>query len=55
MLTNRIATLFPGSQVEVIHGDVEMEDRRAARIRFERGSRFMVSDDLELLRRRGWL
>jgi superfamily II DNA or RNA helicase len=45
MLTNRIAALFPGSKVEVIHGDVEMEDRRAARIRFERGSRFMVSTE----------
>jgi superfamily II DNA or RNA helicase len=45
MLTNRIAALFPGSKVEVIHGDVEMEDRRAARIRFERSSRFMVSTE----------
>jgi superfamily II DNA or RNA helicase len=45
ILTSRIAALFLGSVVEVIHGDVEMEDRRAARIRFERGSRFMVSTE----------
>jgi len=45
MLTNRITNLFPGSKVEVIHGDVDMEERRSARIRFERGSRFMVSTE----------
>ena len=45
MLKTRIADLFPGSVVEVIHGDVEMEDRRTARIRFEHGSRFMVSTE----------
>ena len=45
LLTKQITVLFPGSEVEVIHGDVAMEDRRAARIRFERGSRFMVSTE----------
>ncbi|MBM3831835.1 MAG: DEAD/DEAH box helicase [Verrucomicrobia bacterium] len=45
MLQQRVAGLFPGSVVEVIHGDVEMEDRKSARIRFERNSRFMVSTE----------
>jgi hypothetical protein len=45
MLKDRVPKMFPGVIVEVINGDVEMEDRRAARIRFERGSRFMVSTE----------
>ncbi|MDR3577808.1 MAG: DEAD/DEAH box helicase [Anaerolineaceae bacterium] len=45
MLNDRIPKLFPDVVVEVINGDVEMEDRKSARIRFERGSRFMVSTE----------
>ena len=45
MLKDRIPAIFPGALVEVINGDVEMEDRKSARIRFERGSRFMVSTE----------
>ncbi|HSU52477.1 MAG TPA: DEAD/DEAH box helicase, partial [Candidatus Dormibacteraeota bacterium] len=45
MIKQRIADLFPGCVVELIHGDIEMEDRRTARIRFERGSRFMISTE----------
>ncbi len=41
----RIAELFPGTPVELINGDVGMEERRAARVRFERGSRFMLSTE----------
>ncbi len=45
MLQTRVASLFPGSIVELINGDIEMEERRAARVRFERGSRFMLSTE----------
>jgi superfamily II DNA or RNA helicase len=45
MLQKRVASLFPGSVVELINGDIEMEERRAARVRFERGSRFMLSTE----------
>jgi len=45
MLNERIPQMFPGAVVEVINGDVGMEDRKSARIRFERGSRFMVSTE----------
>lgn len=42
-LCGRLAELFPGARVEVIHGDTPPEDRREARRRFERESRFLVS------------
>ena len=45
MLQTRVASLFPGSIVELINGDIEMEERRAARVWFERGSRFMLSTE----------
>lgn len=45
LLRRRIGSLFPGSMVEVIHGGVEMLERREARSRFESSSRFMVSTE----------
>ena len=37
--------MFPGAPVELVHGDVEAADRRAARIRFENESRFLISTE----------
>lgn len=44
-LCGRLAALFPGVRVEVIHGDTAPEERREARRRFERESRFLVSTE----------
>lgn len=44
-LCERLAALFPGARVEVIHGDTPPEERREARRRFERESRFLVSTE----------
>lgn len=44
-LCERLAGLFPGTRVEVIHGDTPPWDRREARRRFEQGSRFLVSTE----------
>ncbi len=44
-LCKRLAVLFPGARVEVIHGDTPPEERREARRRFERESRFLVSTE----------
>ena len=45
MLCERLERMFPGAPVEVVHGEVEAADRRAARIRFENESRFLVSTE----------
>lgn len=45
MLRDRLVALFPGSEVEVVHGEVDAVDRRSARIRFETSSRFLVSTE----------
>jgi superfamily II DNA or RNA helicase len=45
MLRARLEKLFPNVPVEIVHGDVEPADRRAARIRFENESRFLVSTE----------
>ncbi len=45
MLRERLEKLFPGVQVEIVHGDVEATDRREARRRFENESRFLVSTE----------
>ena len=45
MLQDRLPDLFPGSAIEVIHGEVALEDRRCARIRFETTSRFLLSTE----------
>ena len=45
MLKERLERLFPGAQVEVVHGEVDAADRRSARIRFENESRFLVSTE----------
>ncbi len=44
-LCERLADLFTGTRVEVIHGDTPPEERREARRRFERDSRFLVSTE----------
>ncbi len=44
-LCERLAELVPGARVEVIHGDTPPEERREARRRFERDSRFLVSTE----------
>lgn len=44
-LFNRLKGLFPEAMVELIHGDVEIEERKAARVAFETGSRFLVSTE----------
>ncbi len=44
-LCARLAALFPEARVEVIHGDTPPEQRREARRRFERESRFLVSTE----------
>jgi hypothetical protein len=45
MLQSRLPDLFPGSSLDIIHGDVPLEDRRRARIRFETTSRFLLSTE----------
>jgi superfamily II DNA or RNA helicase len=45
MLRERLEKMFPNAPVEIVHGDVETADRRAARIRFENESRFLVSTE----------
>ena len=44
-LRERLEVMFPGAPVELVHGDVEAADRRAARIRFENESRFLISTE----------
>lgn len=44
-LCKRLAELVPGARIEVIHGDTPPEERREARRRFERESRFLVSTE----------
>jgi superfamily II DNA or RNA helicase len=44
-LCGRLVDLFPGASAEVIHGDTPPEERRDARRRFERDSRFLVSTE----------
>lgn len=44
-LCTQLVELFPGTKVEVIHGDMAPEDRRCARRRFEQDSRFLVSTE----------
>jgi superfamily II DNA or RNA helicase len=44
-LVRKLAELFPGAETELIHGDVDAEGRKAARLRFESGSRFLVSTE----------
>lgn len=44
-LCERLAELFSDAKVEVIHGDTPPEERREARRRFERESRFLVSTE----------
>lgn len=45
LLRERLTGLFPGAAVEVVHGEVEMQDRKQARLRFENQSRFLVSTE----------
>jgi superfamily II DNA or RNA helicase len=45
MLVDRVPSLFPNESLEVIHGDMSMQDRRRARIRFETSSRFLLSTE----------
>jgi len=45
LLRKRLAGLFPGTAVEIVHGDVEMQERKRARLRFEHQSRFLVSTE----------
>jgi len=44
-IAENLAALFPGAGVEIINGDVPLEERRAARHRFETNSRFMISTE----------
>ncbi|MBI4660371.1 MAG: DEAD/DEAH box helicase [Verrucomicrobia bacterium] len=45
LLRERLVGLFPGVTVEVVHGEVEMQERKQARLRFENQSRFLVSTE----------
>src|SRR5260370_35862586 len=45
MLQTRLAELFPDATCEIIHGDIDLEGRRQARIRFEKASRFLLSTE----------
>lgn len=45
VLAQRIGQLFPNAGVEIINGDVPLEERKAARYRFETESRFLVSTE----------
>ncbi|HEY5911658.1 MAG TPA: DEAD/DEAH box helicase [Verrucomicrobiae bacterium] len=45
MLQTRLPSLFPGAGVEIIHGDIPLEERRSARVRFENASRFLLSTE----------
>lgn len=45
MLQTRLPSLFPSSAIEVIHGDIPLEERRSARVRFETTSRFLLSTE----------
>lgn len=44
-IAENLAALFPGAGVEIINGDIPLEERRAARHRFETSSRFMISTE----------
>lgn len=44
-IAENLAALFPDAGVEIINGDVPLEERRSARHRFETKSRFMVSTE----------
>lgn len=44
-IAENLEVLFPGAGVEIINGDIPLEERRAARHRFETTSRFMVSTE----------
>ncbi|MBE7536899.1 MAG: DEAD/DEAH box helicase family protein [Bdellovibrionales bacterium] len=44
-LYKQLLALFPGSGVEIVNGDVPLQDRRLARRRFEAASRFMISTE----------
>jgi superfamily II DNA/RNA helicase len=44
-IAENLAALFPGAGVEIINGDVSLEERRSARRRFETNSRFMISTE----------
>jgi hypothetical protein len=45
MLRDRLASLFPAGRVEIVHGEVDAQERRLARIRFENESRFLISTE----------
>ncbi len=45
MLRERLEKVFPNAPVELVHGDVDAAGRREARIRFENGSRFLISTE----------
>ncbi|HEY0966080.1 MAG TPA: DEAD/DEAH box helicase [Opitutaceae bacterium] len=44
-IAENLSVLFPGVGVEIINGDVPLEERRSARHRFETNSRFMISTE----------
>jgi superfamily II DNA or RNA helicase len=45
LLVARLATLFPGAEAVLIHGDIPTEERKAARLAFETHARFLVSTE----------
>ncbi len=45
VLKERLEAMFPGAEVEVVHGEVDAAGRRQARLRFEGDSRFLVSTE----------
>lgn len=45
MLGEKLAKLFPGVSVELVHGDVEAHERQQSRYRFENESRFLISTE----------
>ncbi|MCW5556763.1 MAG: DEAD/DEAH box helicase [Verrucomicrobiae bacterium] len=45
MLGEKLARLFPGVLVELVHGDVDVQGRQQARYRFENESRFLISTE----------
>jgi len=45
MLVTRLNALFPGADAVIIHGDIQTEGRKAARLAFETHARFLVSTE----------
>ncbi len=45
LVMRQLQGLFPDASVEIVHGDIDMDGRKQARVRFENESRFLVSTE----------